>query len=208
MALKEHFTFLSQTLKNFKHTGSVAPSSPYLAHEMAWPLRQARRKPWRVLEVGAGTGAFTRALCKEMGKGDSLDCYELNGEFFGHLRESVEGFKGRTVRLHHKDIRELGGKERFDLVVSGLPFNNFSPGLVDEIMAKLYAALKPGATLVYFEYLFLRSARKNASLGKDRKRLAGIEEVLARWHGKGKTRDEIVWLNLPPALVRSLTKGG
>jgi phospholipid N-methyltransferase len=211
MSLRENLAFFSQTLKQFQTTGALVPSSPSLARAMAWPLRQPRKHPWSILEVGPGTGSFTRQLAGSMGEKDRLDCYELNEHFHHHLSQRLKTephfqVRGRQINLLHQDIRKLPAKARYDLVLSGLPFNNFPPELVSEIMAILYRALKPGATLVYFEYLLLRKAKSAALGGQERRRLAAIESVLNSFHAKGTSRDEVVWMNLPPARVRSLTK--
>ena len=54
-------TFTRQILRNYQHTGAIAPSSIWLARTMTAPLRH-HAGPKRVLEVGPGTGAFTREM--------------------------------------------------------------------------------------------------------------------------------------------------
>lgn len=211
MPLKDHLKFLSQSVKRFKTTGSLVPSSPFLAKAMAWPLEAPRKGPWRILEVGPGTGAFTECLVGSMREKDRLECYELNAEFCGHLNQRIKRelfFQRRRSQMTvlNRDIRTLPQSARYDLVVCSLPFNNFTASLVAEIMDILYAALKPGASLVYFEYLLIRKAKSATSNRQDRLRLAKIEEVLSALERLGKNRKEIVWMNFPPALVRSLTK--
>ncbi len=211
MPIQDHFQFVTQSVRRFHTTGALVPSSPFLAKAMAWPLRARKAGRLDILEVGPGTGAFTEFLVSQMRDRDRLECYELNGEFYGHLRQRLgreKGFQRRAgqVALHHRDILKLPRGRRYDLVICGLPFNNFPADLVRDIMGILYRALKPGATLVYFEYLWMRQAKSAASGSAVRTRLAAVEKVLEGFHRRGTYRGELVWMNLPPALVRSITK--
>ncbi len=45
---------------------------------------------------------------------------------------------------------------RLRFIVSGLPFNNFSPAFVEQVLDALFNLLAPGGTLSYFEYMYVR----------------------------------------------------
>src|SRR5512139_3062682 len=87
--LKDFRLFYSEFRRNFITTGAIAPSSPLPAKAMIYPLKQRVNNPIRVLEVGAGTGAFTHRILRELRSGDSLDIYELNPRFFRALNENL-----------------------------------------------------------------------------------------------------------------------
>ena len=93
MSISERFAFFSQVRGNFEETGGIQPSSRYLAESMAAPLRRFRltdaNTPVRILEIGPGTGAITRAICTCMGPQDKLDCYEINEEFVRYLGGAI-----------------------------------------------------------------------------------------------------------------------
>ncbi|MGA1401204.1 MAG: phospholipid methyltransferase, partial [Phycisphaerales bacterium] len=84
-------TFVSQAVRNFHHVGAVWPSSPLLAKALAKPLRRHREvsadRPVKVLEVGAGTGAVTKAVLSSLGSRDSADVVELNPVFCESLQQ-------------------------------------------------------------------------------------------------------------------------
>ena len=63
------------------------------------------------------------------------------------------------ARIHHCPIEEMPGDEKFDLIVSGLPFNNFSAESVEQILAALLERLAPQGTISFFEYIAVRPAR-------------------------------------------------
>lgn len=211
MSLKDHVRFVAQSIRDFKLTGAVLPSSRWLSRAMTRHLRDRQKRPWRILEAGAGTGPFTEYLVRHMMDGDKLECYELNPHFCSRLkeriwRETIFQRRAHQVEVLEKDIRALPPENRYDLVVCGLPFNNFPPNLARQVMGLLFKALKPGCSLTYFEYLMIRHA-KGALFGrKERENLAKVEEVLKEARGWGKCEDEIVWRNIPPAIVRSITK--
>ncbi|HTK76950.1 MAG TPA: hypothetical protein VL371_16910, partial [Gemmataceae bacterium] len=73
-------TFLKESRRHFRATGALLPSSRFLAKTLAAPLSGAR-PPYRILEVGPGTGAVTRAIARRMISGDQLDAVELNPRF-------------------------------------------------------------------------------------------------------------------------------
>src|SRR5204862_1156065 len=78
-------------------------------------------------------------------------------------------------------VQQLGplGKEgQFDLVISGLPLNNFSSGDVRNILQAYGALLKPGGVLSFFQYILIRPAKMFVSVGAERARLKGVGEAI------------------------------
>ena len=213
MPFKDQIEFVTQSFRDFHLTGAVAPSSPYLSRAMTRRLQDREKHPWRILEVGAGTGPFTEYIVRHMKDGDELECYELNPRFCSRLKdrlkhETIFQRRAHQVTILEKNICSLPRQNRYDLVVSGLPFNNFAPLLVRQIMALLFKALKPGASLTYFEYLMIRHAKGVLGGRREREKLAQVEEILAEADRWGRSEDEIIWRNFPPAIVRSITKKG
>src|ERR1043165_2429371 len=76
--------FFGQAIKNYKMTGAVLPSSPALARAMTKSLRSATG-PKRLLEVGPGTGPFTKNILKALRNGDELHIVEINPIFANRL---------------------------------------------------------------------------------------------------------------------------
>ena len=196
-------SFLSQAIKNTYHTGSVWPSSAALAREMTRSMRGADG-PRRILEVGPGTGPFTKHILKALRSGDEFHVVEINQAFCDELEEKFfkpfrEENPGSNIHLHAKPIEETEVEGEFDFIICGLPFNNFPPSDTRAIFKSLLSLLKPGAELVYFEYACVRGMRSVVVGPTGRKKIRQIDA-----HGKMMQRRfsgsrELVLANLPPA---------
>lgn len=202
--------FVREALRDIHHTGSVWPSSRHLAREMTRTLRSLP-SPRRVLEVGPGTGPFTRMLLKELKSGDRLDLVELNPTFCKELEKKfVAPFRRRhpriSIEIHCAPIESAPLDGEFDVIVCGLPFNNFPPKLVRSIFKRLMSLLRTGGELVYFEYAGVRMLKGTVASPKVRDSLRRIDAVgrgLRRRHAGRRT---LVLGNLPPAFSVRLQK--
>jgi phospholipid N-methyltransferase len=175
------------------------PSESQHAHAHPGPAR-------RILEVGPGTGAVTTALVRGLRPDDSLDLVELNASFVQHLRQRFErepAFRsvGSRSRVLHQPLETLPPDASYDLIISGLPLNNFSVPAVEEILTAYRRLLRPGGTLSFFEYIAIRHARSLVSGRAERARLQGISRALAALFAEGRIARDWVWSNLPPAWV-------
>jgi phosphatidylethanolamine/phosphatidyl-N-methylethanolamine N-methyltransferase len=200
---KSMLSFISQAIKNTYHTGSVWPSSAALAREMTRSMRNANG-PRRILEVGPGTGPFTKHILGALRPGDEFHAVEINQSFCDELEEKLfspfrEQNPGSSIHLHAKPIEETNVEGEFDFIICGLPFNNFPPSDTRAIFKTLLSMLKPGAELVYFEYACVRGMRSAVVGATGRKKIKQIDA-----HGKFMQRRfsgsrELVLANLPPA---------
>src|SRR5712691_7309141 len=64
--------FFSECRQHFQSTGSLLPSSRFLAQTLVTEVRKPRGAA-RILEVGPGTGSVTRAIARCLQPGDRLD---------------------------------------------------------------------------------------------------------------------------------------
>jgi phosphatidylethanolamine/phosphatidyl-N-methylethanolamine N-methyltransferase len=209
-------TFVSQAVRNFQLVGAVWPSSPMLAKALVKPLSRSRggmaRRPIKVLEVGAGTGAVTKALLASLGSTDSADVVELNPVFCETLERlaarRIAQVPGLSVRIHAKPIEEADLAGPYDFVICGLPFNNFPPTLMRRIFRRMLSLLADGGTLTYFEYAGVRVARSGVSSAHTRRRLRRIEAVGKLLHRRLSGRRELILGNFPPAIAIRLERKG
>lgn len=209
-----HWTFLRQFRRHFHTTGSVLPSSRFLAAELARYVREggtagATEEPRRVLEVGPGTGAVTEKIVACLKPGDRLDLVELNDEFVALLRRRFDDEPGLKavadrVRILHQPVEELTAGEPYDRIISGLPLNNFSVDDVERILGRLEELLVPGGRLSFFEYSAIRVLRSMVSRRAGRERLRGVRRAIGRLLQRGESRRKLIWLNFPPAWVHHL----
>src|SRR3954465_10114467 len=82
-------SFFREYRRHVRNPGSLLPSSRFLARALVSELRQPRG-PWRILEVGPGTGSVTREILRFLGPHDRFDAVEINSHFVQMLRRRFE----------------------------------------------------------------------------------------------------------------------
>ena len=204
--------FWQEFRRTFESTGAIAPSGPKLCRELARYIA-GDGKGRRILEVGPGTGVVTDAIINQMGPADTLDIVELNERFVAALRDRLQtqatwNRVADRIRIHHLPIEQLPADEKFEAIVSGLPFNNFPVELVQSILVHLERLAAPGATLSFFEYVAIRRVKSVVCKRPDRERLTGITRTLSDLFAKRQFRQECVLANVPPAWVHHLRYDG
>lgn len=201
-------SFFSEFRRHVRTTGSLLPSSRFLARALASELGKPRG-PCRILEVGPGTGSVTREILRRMLPGDRLDAVEINSRFIALLKRRFSqdlAFRCRRdqVELIHAGVEDLLGEATYDFIVSGLPLNNFSVAQVRQIFKAYSRLLKPGGTLTYYEYVFIRQLKTPFVNRRERRRLYRVGRVVNRYIGAYQVRRQKVLMNMPPAIVRHL----
>lgn len=199
-----------QFLKDHRHTGAIMPSSPRLARAMTRSVRQGPR-PKRVLEVGPGTGPFTKHLLNALQPGDQLHLVEINPFLAARLEQRVlapfrSDHPDILVKLYCQTIETVDVEPGFHHIICGLPFNNFPPSLVRKIFRRMLDLLAPGGELMYFEYAGVR-IMKGPLVGPEGrrklKRIGATGKILRKRHG-GKQK--LVLGNMPPAVAVRLVR--
>lgn len=198
--------FFGQFRQQYRTTGSILPSSRFLARALIRPMCQAQG-PRRILEVGPGTGAVTAEIVKVLRPGDQFDIVEINPDFVAYLRkrfaQEADFQRGAgQCNLIHAPLQEVPGEAVYDFMVSGLPLNNFSLPLVRQIFASYERLLRPGGVLSYFEYLAIRRVKMPLASSAERRRLKVLTNFLDRRIKRHQIGVEKVFLNVPPAVAR------
>ena len=109
-------------------------------------------------------------------------------------------YAGQIV-LHHTGVEELSEERQYDVIVSGLPLNNFSVALVEQLIGKMSRLLAPGGTLSFFEYIAIRRAKAAFSRVAERERLHRIGRLMGDFLAAHEIRRDRVLVNVPPAWV-------
>ncbi len=209
LVMSEYGLFFREFLRNFHTTGAILPSGRPLARALARYAAQPASTGRRIMEVGPGTGAVTRHIIGAMQPLDRLDLVELNESFVRRLESRFQSdprFQpaAQRTRILHYPVQELPGDAKYDLIISGLPLNNFSADLVKKILDILLKLLAPAGTLSFFEYIAMRRMKAIVSGRADRQRLRGIHDVMHEAFNKHEIRRDAVWRNFPPAWVHHL----
>lgn len=160
----------------------------------------------RILEVGCGTGAFTKAILRKLKPGDIFHIVELSTDFCEQVELKIlEPFRKRNpeieIVLHNAPIEDAGIEGQFDAIICGLPFNNFPVKIVQHLFDVMIRLLKPNAELAYFEYLGLLKLKRVFGLPKVRKETKlRTKDIDVRIEEQQGTQEK-VWRNIPSCRV-------
>ncbi len=179
--------FLQSVYRNPVRAGSIAPSSSALSKRMASFVPQDGSP---VVELGAGTGAFTSAILDRGVAPDRMWVVELDPSLAQYLRNefpAVNVLCGNAADLPRLLPAELHGS--VGAIISGVPMRNLSRERRRETMAAALQVLRPGGDFLQFTYGLRRPIETK-----------GLP-LQARRMGR-------VWTNLPPAAVWCYRKDG
>ena len=145
------FFFLKQYFRRPTGIGAVAPSSRRLARLMVASL--APQPNEIVVELGPGTGVFTRELLARGVAPANLILVEFNPQFAAFLRaefpnlQVVEGDAGELPNI----LAGLGVTAAAR-IISGIPLRSMKPQARKIIAGAISASLRPHGRLVQFSY--------------------------------------------------------
>lgn len=185
-ALAHTWTFFRQWLKNPLGTAAISPSSRQLARQMMSELPRGAR---RVIELGGGTGVFTRALLEHGIAPRDLLVLELNEELHQHLQRHFP-----QVQVACADARDLAGvgmahgfgpEAPADAIVSGLGLLSMPRATQQAILSAAFDCLQPDGRFVQFTY---------GPANPVAREVLDAMDLVAR-------RGSFTWWNVPPATV-------
>lgn len=148
---RSKFFFLKQYLRNPFGTGGVAPSGRRLARLMV--VKLAPQPSEIIVELGPGTGAFTRELLAQGVEPADLILVEFNKEFVKYLRREFPNL--RIVEGPAQDLPQLLkglGQASVKKIISGIPLRSMKPKECRQIAKSVAAVLEPGGIFVQFSY--------------------------------------------------------
>jgi len=183
--------FFRQWLKNPLRVAALSPSGAQLAGLM---MSELPARAQRVVELGAGTGVFTRALLDAKIAPDKLLVVELNPELHEYLHEQFPLV--RVVNGDACDLKEIAMKEGFlttglvDAVISGLGLLSMPRSLQKAIVEAALSVLRPDGCFIQFTY------GPKSPIPRD----------LAEELGLSVRRGGFAWRNVPPASVFVYTR--
>jgi phosphatidylethanolamine/phosphatidyl-N-methylethanolamine N-methyltransferase len=194
-AFQEHLVFLKRFLRNPRQVGAFAPSSRALAAEM---MRHVPLSPSsRVVELGPGTGVFTREVIARLPTGAAFLAVDIDAHFCEALRHrwpSLDVECGSAADL--PAIIQARGWSHVDHILSGLPFASLPAALSRSILTAIQATLRPGGEFTTFQYIHAYPTPPAAAFRRD---------MAARFGPMSERR--AVFANLPPAFVLSWKQG-
>ena len=153
-------SFLKQFWADKKMVGAMSPSSRFLTEKM---LKNVDFKKVKlIVELGPGTGVFTKKILELLPKDAKLMVFELNDNFYKQLKS--EFLDERIILIHdsaekvHHYIRNEGFLFA-DYIISSLPLANFPKKITENILKESFEALKNQGKYIQFQYSLL--SKKN-----------------------------------------------
>ncbi|MCP1471859.1 phospholipid N-methyltransferase [Sphingobium sp. OAS761] len=150
-ATSDSVHFLREWLRNPTSTAALAPSSKALADLITSELDGSTGK---VLELGPGTGSFTKRLLARGVKEEDLTLIELNPSFCDLLRRRFPKAELRCVDAGSLADGEDNGTHSFGAAICGLGLRSMGQVQVEAIVRSAFSLLQPGSALYLFTYGF------------------------------------------------------
>ncbi|MFZ1704637.1 MAG: rRNA adenine N-6-methyltransferase family protein [Saprospiraceae bacterium] len=181
--------FIIEALKNFKTSGTVAPSSKHL-------VRTCLKKiDWSnthfILELGTGNGCITDEIIDRGDENLRIVSLEINEVFYNYTKEKYALDK-RLMMVNDSAfnilnlIHQLGfGKP--DIIISSLPLTLFKENDIKQLMQIIHESLDEDGLFIQYQYSPVT--------------LKYIKKVFPR------VKFEFVLRNIPPAIVYRAYKG-
>ncbi len=177
-ALKEQLEFIRQVRQRFYTTGPSCRAAGF------WRTTRRGRSSSSRAQARAGTGTRHGSCDARDRQTYQSRRHVRSGRDQRRVRQRPEEpLRARSdykkcaavSKVHVCPLQEFQATAPYDIVISGLPFNNFSAPLVEELVDASLKLLAPGGTYSFFEYMFLRPIRRAVTFGPDRQRLKQIQ---------------------------------
>lgn len=185
--VRERAEFLGAFMRQPFVTASLTPSSSHLAESMIAGMHLERART--VVELGPGTGAFTRVIERELSRSARLVCMEINPDFARSIaarfpRAQVVNDSAANLERYLPDGIEI------DYVVSGLPWVLLAPDEQRRLLEPVARRMRRGGAFATFGYshgFWLPAGQRFRALLREHFRCVEVSRP--------------VWRNFPPAFV-------
>ncbi len=175
---KDLGVFFGEMLRHPKEVVAIAPSSGAVARKMSEGLEGVTGP---VVEIGPGTGSFTRAILNRGIAPEQLTLLETNERFCDMLHEKFPGV--RVLNRPAQDIENIGLID-IGAVISGVPVLA-RPQIQRDVVGRAFGVMAPQGFFTQITY----------SPG------APISPEMQRELGVSAEKRGTIWANLPPARV-------
>lgn len=179
----ERFEFFKRFLFNPGTIGSITPSSSYLTERMVKPSEVCFCR--NIVELGAGTGVFTKSLMELKSSTCKLYLFEKDPKLASVLHNKFPDVKLFPDAAKITELRRNGQIGQVDLIISGLPFTSLPSKIRNEILMGVFDLLKPGGKFITFQY--------SLHMLKELENIYMVDV-------------EFVLFNIPPAFIYRCTK--
>lgn len=131
----------------------MTPSSRYLAKKMLASIDFQQATV--IIELGPGTGVFTRKIIEKMRPDALFLVFELNDSFISLLQKKITDTRVHLIHDSAEKMHEYllkNGVEKADAIISSLPLANFPETLKVRLLQESYAVLNENGRFIQFQY--------------------------------------------------------
>ncbi len=196
-------SFINHFIRNPGGVGAIVPLQGPVISEM---IKDMKNRPkgtkWAILEVGAGFGNISESLLKLMSPEDTLDLVEIDSKCCAYLKQRFGN--DPRVRVICSSILDWQPKQKYNLIVSTLPLNNFELNTVEAVF-KHYLALSHTPSLcAYVEYMGLEKLKQTFSPKSQRSAIDKRRQYIRKLHERYLVEKNPVYCNFLPCHVYHL----
>lgn len=184
--VSERRRFLRSFLSGPGRVGAVLPTSRRTVRatlDMA-PIAEARC----VVELGAGTGPYTREILARLGAYGRLLAFEVDPALAGVLGEELPDERLEVVSASAAELETHLDGRRPEVIVSALPFTSLPGDLRREILEVAHRVLADDGVMLVLQYSPFLQRDLERTFGSVRRRLSP--------------------LNVPPAVLYACRRAG
>ncbi len=197
--------FFKGMLRDPMHVGAISPCSKFVAREITKHVAALakKNKTIHVLEVGAGTGEFTRELGRffENFEGDyKVDAVEIDRVYCDILQKQFAD--NDRIAIHCADVMQWQTDEKYDVIITSVPFTNLTKEQVEGILNSYERLVKPGGIVSYVTLMLFPRLKPWFMWGKKKRKLVEKLNLVAAFVEKYKVETSKVWLNITPVYVQ------
>ncbi|NVK53577.1 MAG: ribosomal RNA adenine dimethylase [Flavobacteriaceae bacterium] len=150
--MDKRIDFFKVAVKNLKTSGTIAPSSRFLAQRM---LKQIDFSMAKVLvELGPGNGVITHQILKKLTPDAQLICFEVNDDFYQHLQKikhpQLTVLKTSAEHIN-EELKKLGFSKACH-IISSLPLTIIPNEISTAILKKSLYSLEQKGTFIQYQY--------------------------------------------------------
>ncbi|MDG1039842.1 MAG: rRNA adenine N-6-methyltransferase family protein [Polaribacter sp.] len=144
--------FFKVAVRSLKTSGTVAPSSRFLAQKM---LKKINFQTCKVLvELGPGNGIITKQILKKIQPNSHLVCFEVNDAFYKDLQK-INHPQLTVLKVSAEDIQTEMQKLGFTNachIVSSLPLTIIPNSISNTILENALKTLQNNGTFIQYQY--------------------------------------------------------
>jgi phospholipid N-methyltransferase len=150
--LTNRLKFFKVAIKNRKTSGTITPSSRFLAKKMLSGIDFSKAKV--LVELGPGNGAITKKILEKLHKDAVLICFEINDVFYQQLKSLDHPQLIILKESAEKVIDELQklGYNKSCHIISSLPLTIIPDEVSDRILENSFSLLDTNGTFIQYQY--------------------------------------------------------